>query len=128
MGESPCKHSQSSPQVALAQSVFDNPEWFYRHVDAHSLCCEYQAVSKDNHVVLCAWKGRAAPLLWPLLKNTLEVERSRGARDGTNSSKTSRLLAGETWGYQSQVGEGYLRMEHDQIFLPRLYLYLQGPV
>ncbi|GAB1294114.1 Histone H4 transcription factor [Apodemus speciosus] len=57
MGESPCTHSQSSPQVALAQSVFDNPEWFYRHVDAHSLCCEYQAVSKDNHVVLCAWKG-----------------------------------------------------------------------
>lgn len=57
MGESPCNHSQSSPQVAPAQSVFDNPEWFYRHVDAHSLCCEYQAVSKDNHVVQCGWKG-----------------------------------------------------------------------
>uniref|UniRef100_A0A8C5L1B5 C2H2-type domain-containing protein n=1 Tax=Jaculus jaculus TaxID=51337 RepID=A0A8C5L1B5_JACJA len=39
------------------ESSFDNPEWFYRHVDAHSLCCEYQAVSKDNHVVLCGWKG-----------------------------------------------------------------------
>ena len=39
------------------ESVFDNPEWFYRHVDAHSLCCEYQAVSKDNHVVQCGWKG-----------------------------------------------------------------------
>lgn len=63
MGESPSNHCESSPQVALAQSTFDNPEWFYRHVDAHSLCCEYQAVSKDNHVVLCGWKGRATHLL-----------------------------------------------------------------
>ncbi|XP_058145461.1 histone H4 transcription factor isoform X2 [Dasypus novemcinctus] len=39
------------------ESSFDNPEWFYRHVEAHSLCCEYQAVGKDNHVVLCGWKG-----------------------------------------------------------------------
>ncbi|KAM9219905.1 histone H4 transcription factor isoform 3-T3 [Dugong dugon] len=38
------------------ESSFDNPEWFYRHVEAHSLCCEYQAVGKDNHVVLCGWK------------------------------------------------------------------------
>lgn len=47
------------PKLLLAQSSFDNPEWFYRHVEAHSLCCEYQAVGKDNHVVLCGWKGRA---------------------------------------------------------------------
>ncbi|XP_047548794.1 histone H4 transcription factor isoform X2 [Lutra lutra] len=39
------------------ESSFDNPEWFYRHVEAHSLCCEYQAIGKDNHVVLCGWKG-----------------------------------------------------------------------
>ncbi|XP_054448373.1 histone H4 transcription factor [Pteronotus mesoamericanus] len=39
------------------ESSFDNPEWFYRHVEAHSLCCEYKAVGKDNHVVLCGWKG-----------------------------------------------------------------------
>ncbi|KAM6172614.1 histone H4 transcription factor [Erethizon dorsatum] len=39
------------------ESSFDNPEWFYRHVDAHCLCCDYQAVGKDNHVVLCGWKG-----------------------------------------------------------------------
>lgn len=48
-------------KLLLAQSSFDNPEWFYRHVEAHSLCCEYQAVGKDNPVVLCGWKGRAAP-------------------------------------------------------------------
>uniref|UniRef100_A0A8D0IMH1 ATP binding cassette subfamily G member 4 n=1 Tax=Sus scrofa TaxID=9823 RepID=A0A8D0IMH1_PIG len=39
------------------ESSFDNPEWFYRHVEAHSLCCEYQTVGKDNHVVPCGWKG-----------------------------------------------------------------------
>lgn len=43
--------------MPLAQSTFDNPEWFYRHVEAHSLCYEYKAVGKDNHVVLCGWKG-----------------------------------------------------------------------
>lgn len=50
-----------NPRLPLAQSSFDNPEWFYRHVEAHSLCCEYQAVGKDNQVVLCGWKGRATP-------------------------------------------------------------------
>ncbi|XP_045139500.1 histone H4 transcription factor [Echinops telfairi] len=39
------------------ESSFDNPEWFYRHVEAHSLCCEYRAAGKDNHVVLCGWQG-----------------------------------------------------------------------
>lgn len=39
------------------ENSFDNPEWFYRHVEAHSLCCEYQVVGKDNNVVLCGWKG-----------------------------------------------------------------------
>ncbi|XP_036602279.1 histone H4 transcription factor isoform X1 [Trichosurus vulpecula] len=38
------------------ESSFDNPEWFYRHVEAHSLCCEYKAASKENHVVPCGWK------------------------------------------------------------------------
>lgn len=51
------------PKLLLAQSSFDNPEWFYRHVEAHSLCCEYRAVGKDNHVVLCGWKGRVTPQL-----------------------------------------------------------------
>ncbi|NXM73426.1 HINFP factor, partial [Serilophus lunatus] len=35
---------------------FDNPEWFYRHVEDHSFCCEYKAAGKENHVVLCGWK------------------------------------------------------------------------
>ncbi|NXI51784.1 HINFP factor, partial [Chloroceryle aenea] len=35
---------------------FDNPEWFYRHVEHHSFCSEYKAAGKENHVVLCGWK------------------------------------------------------------------------
>ncbi|XP_042738505.1 histone H4 transcription factor [Lagopus leucura] len=35
---------------------FDNPEWFYRHVEDHSFCSEYKAAGKENHVVLCGWK------------------------------------------------------------------------
>lgn len=39
------------------QRSFDNPEWFYRHVEDHSFCSEYKAAGKENHVVLCGWKG-----------------------------------------------------------------------
>ncbi|KAM6312438.1 histone H4 transcription factor [Podargus strigoides] len=35
---------------------FDNPEWFYRHVEDHSFCSEYKAGGKENRVVLCGWK------------------------------------------------------------------------
>ncbi|XP_074833111.1 histone H4 transcription factor isoform X4 [Carettochelys insculpta] len=35
---------------------FDNPEWFYRHVEDHSFCSEYKAAGKENHVVFCGWK------------------------------------------------------------------------
>ncbi|CAN8199094.1 unnamed protein product [Coccothraustes coccothraustes] len=35
---------------------FENPEWFFRHVEDHSFCCEYKAAGKENHVVLCGWK------------------------------------------------------------------------
>lgn len=52
-----------SPALLPAQSTFDNPEWFYRHVEAHSLCCEYTAVGKDSPMVLCGWKGRPPQLL-----------------------------------------------------------------
>ncbi|XP_077161938.1 histone H4 transcription factor isoform X3 [Paroedura picta] len=38
------------------ERVFDNPEWFYRHVEDHSFCTEYKAVGKENHVVFCGWK------------------------------------------------------------------------
>ncbi|NXG60368.1 HINFP factor, partial [Hemiprocne comata] len=38
---------------------FDNPEWFYRHVEDHSFCSEYKAEGKENRVVLCGWKGYA---------------------------------------------------------------------
>lgn len=39
------------------ESSFNNPEWLYWHVEGHRLCCEYKAVGKDNHVVLCGRKG-----------------------------------------------------------------------
>lgn len=48
------------------QRSFDNPEWFYRHVEDHSFCSEYKAAGKENHVLLCGWKGwwePAGPLL-----------------------------------------------------------------
>ncbi|NXY87244.1 HINFP factor, partial [Alcedo cyanopectus] len=35
---------------------FENPEWFFRHVEDHSFCSEYKAAGKENHVVLCGWK------------------------------------------------------------------------
>ncbi|XP_066495450.1 histone H4 transcription factor isoform X1 [Tiliqua scincoides] len=38
------------------ERAFDNPEWFYRHVEDHSFCSEYKAVGKENHVVFCGWK------------------------------------------------------------------------
>uniref|UniRef100_H9G6A9 Histone H4 transcription factor n=1 Tax=Anolis carolinensis TaxID=28377 RepID=H9G6A9_ANOCA len=36
--------------------AFDNPEWFYRHVEDHSFCTEYKAIGKENHMVFCGWK------------------------------------------------------------------------
>ncbi|XP_019345731.1 histone H4 transcription factor isoform X1 [Alligator mississippiensis] len=35
---------------------FDNPEWFYRHVEDHSFCLDYKVAGKENHVVACGWK------------------------------------------------------------------------
>nr|XP_060643457.1 histone H4 transcription factor [Anolis sagrei ordinatus]XP_060643458.1 histone H4 transcription factor [Anolis sagrei ordinatus] len=38
------------------ERAFDNPEWFYRHVEDHSFCTEYKAIGKENHMVFCGWK------------------------------------------------------------------------
>lgn len=51
-----------APHPALSvlfppQRSFDNPEWFYRHVEDHSFCSEYKASGKENRVLLCGWKG-----------------------------------------------------------------------
>ncbi|XP_005143560.3 histone H4 transcription factor [Melopsittacus undulatus] len=43
-------------QWEYCERSFDNPEWFYRHVEDHSFCSEYKAKGKENHVVLCGWK------------------------------------------------------------------------
>uniref|UniRef100_H3BEV4 Histone H4 transcription factor n=1 Tax=Latimeria chalumnae TaxID=7897 RepID=H3BEV4_LATCH len=38
------------------ESSFDNPEWFYRHVEMHGLCSDHSASSKDNQLFTCLWK------------------------------------------------------------------------
>ncbi|NWS01665.1 HINFP factor, partial [Motacilla alba] len=49
--------SLTLPCVSLPpQRSFENPEWFYRHVENHSFCSEYKAAGKENHVLLCGWK------------------------------------------------------------------------
>ncbi|MBN3281725.1 HINFP factor, partial [Polyodon spathula] len=36
------------------QDSFENPEWFYRHVDMHGLCAEVK--SSEDAVLPCGWK------------------------------------------------------------------------
>ncbi|KAE8592340.1 hypothetical protein XENTR_v10018735 [Xenopus tropicalis] len=38
------------------ESSYDNPEWYYRHVDTHGLSAEYEVAGKENRVLLCGWK------------------------------------------------------------------------
>ncbi|XP_042333366.1 histone H4 transcription factor isoform X1 [Sceloporus undulatus] len=38
------------------ERAFDNPEWFYRHVEDHSFCTEYKVIGKENQMVFCGWK------------------------------------------------------------------------
>lgn len=86
-----------------AQSTFDNPEWFYRHVDAHCLCCDYQAVGKDSHVVLCAWKGR---LCLPLpLEANLGLWRACGSQEWDQPHRTRWGAGCRDWGPQVQLRE-----------------------
>ncbi|XP_007882632.1 histone H4 transcription factor [Callorhinchus milii] len=37
-------------------STFDNPEWFYRHVDMHGMCSDRDAISDTNLIIPCCWK------------------------------------------------------------------------
>lgn len=39
------------------QSTFDNPEWFYRHVDMHGQCTDKEILPNKSEVISCCWKG-----------------------------------------------------------------------
>ncbi|XP_076832314.1 histone H4 transcription factor isoform X1 [Brachyhypopomus gauderio] len=38
-------------------STFNNPEWFYRHVDMHAHCTELQLLPDQQQALFCSWKG-----------------------------------------------------------------------
>ncbi|XP_006642316.1 histone H4 transcription factor isoform X2 [Lepisosteus oculatus] len=38
------------------EASFENPEWFYRHVEMHGLCMELKSTSKEEPVLRCGWK------------------------------------------------------------------------
>ncbi|XP_063063247.1 histone H4 transcription factor [Engraulis encrasicolus] len=38
-------------------STFNNPEWFYRHVDMHAHCTNLQPLPDRQRVLFCSWKG-----------------------------------------------------------------------
>ncbi|XP_071396713.1 histone H4 transcription factor [Centroberyx affinis] len=38
-------------------STFNNPEWFYRHVDNHVQCTEQQPLSHQQQALFCHWRG-----------------------------------------------------------------------
>ncbi len=42
----------------LYQSSFNNPEWFYRHVDMHAHCTELQPLPDRQQALFCSWSGR----------------------------------------------------------------------
>ncbi|XP_072369286.1 uncharacterized protein [Scyliorhinus torazame] len=41
-------------------STFDNPEWFYRHVDMHGQCTDKETLPNKNEAISCCWKGCGA--------------------------------------------------------------------
>ncbi|KAJ8403820.1 hypothetical protein AAFF_G00346880 [Aldrovandia affinis] len=38
-------------------STFNNPEWFYRHVDMHAHCTKMQPLPGQQQALFCSWKG-----------------------------------------------------------------------
>lgn len=39
------------------QSTFNNPEWFYRHVDNHVESAEPQSLAQQQQALFCHWTG-----------------------------------------------------------------------
>lgn len=44
--------------VCFQQPPYENPEWFYRHVEMHSLCIEVPA-GDGECLIHCGWKGKS---------------------------------------------------------------------
>ncbi|XP_067897334.1 histone H4 transcription factor-like isoform X4 [Heterodontus francisci] len=42
-------------------STFDNPEWFYRHVDMHGQCTDKETLPNKNEAISCCWKEKTFP-------------------------------------------------------------------
>ncbi|XP_029629171.1 histone H4 transcription factor-like isoform X1 [Salmo trutta] len=38
-------------------STFNNPEWFYRHVDMHTHCTGLSPLPDQQQAIFCSWKG-----------------------------------------------------------------------
>ncbi|MBN3309516.1 HINFP factor, partial [Amia calva] len=38
------------------EASFENPEWFYRHVEMHGLCMELKSNGKEEPAMHCGWK------------------------------------------------------------------------
>uniref|UniRef100_A0A8C7HQE5 Zgc:112083 n=1 Tax=Oncorhynchus kisutch TaxID=8019 RepID=A0A8C7HQE5_ONCKI len=38
-------------------STFNNPEWFYRHVDMHAHCTGLSPLPDQQQAIFCSWKG-----------------------------------------------------------------------
>lgn len=41
----------------FSQSTFNNPEWFYRHVDNHVESAEPQSLPQQQQALFCHWTG-----------------------------------------------------------------------
>lgn len=42
---------------SFIQSSFNNPEWFYRHVDNHVESAEQQSLAQQQQALFCQWSG-----------------------------------------------------------------------
>lgn len=51
------------------QSSFNNPEWFYRHVDMHAHCTELQPLPDRQQALFCSWSGRCFLQTFSLVYN-----------------------------------------------------------
>lgn len=48
---------KTSHLSSFIQSSFNNPEWFYRHVDNHVESAEQQSLAQQQQALFCQWSG-----------------------------------------------------------------------
>lgn len=57
-----CRQHYSRLHVSsFIQSSFNNPEWFYRHVDNHVESAEQQSFAQQQQALFCQWSGMTEP-------------------------------------------------------------------